>query len=246
MGTSRAVGAILRTDGLRLVRDQFLLGASAYVAGCAIALRWVVPWAEAELLRENNFDLAPYVPMGVAYFVVVNASVITGMLGGFLLLESREERTLEAMRVAPTPLGVHLGTLGSVVFLAGVAITIVLSALVGVGVPDWGAVAISALLGAPSGVIMALMLATIASNKVEAFAAMKLISLLGLLTVAAFFVPEPLQYVFGLVPPYWACKIWWLASDGDPSWPHLVAPGVIVSSLWIRWLVPRFLAAARR
>ena len=244
---ARAVPAILRTDGLRLLRDQFPVGAAVYVAACAIALRWLVPWLQQTLMAENGFDITPYVPLGVSYFVVVNASVITGMIGGFLLLETREERTIKALMVTPTSVGAQLGTMATVIVVMGMLIAATLSALVGVGVPaSWGAVLAASALGAPTGVAMALMLATVASNKVEAFAVMKLTSFVGLLPVAGWFVPEPLQYVVGIAPPYWACKIWWLAAEGDASWGWLVVPGLLVSVGWIAFLLPRFRAAARR
>ncbi len=246
MTTSRAISAVLGNGLLRLLRDQFLLGATAYVVGCAIAMRWVVPWLQAELIRENGFDIAPYVPLGVSYFVLVNASVITGMLGGFLLLEMREERTVKALLVTPTPLALHLGLLSAVILLAGLGTTAALSALVGVGIPGWDALLVSAALGAPTGIVMALILGTVADNKVEAFAVMKLTSILGLLPVGGFFLPEPLQYVVGLTPPYWACKIWWVAAAGEEGWAWLVLPGLLVSAGWIALLLPRFERAARR
>ena len=246
MTAARSIPAILTTDTLRLLRDQFLLGATAYVAGCAVALRWLVPWLQAELLAENQFDLGPYIPLGVSYFVLVNASVITGMLGGFLLLETREEGAIKALLVTPTPLAVHLGTLSVVILAAGFGITIALSGLVGIGIPGWSAVVACALVGAPSGVVTALIVATVASNKAEAFVVMKLTALLGMLPVAGFFLPEPLQYVVGVAPPYWACKMWWVAAAGEPGWAWFAIPAAIVSVAWIALLLPRFDVAARR
>jgi len=246
VSATRTISAIVANDGRRLLRDQFLLGAAAYIAACAIALRWLVPWLEAELAAENGFILAPYVPLGVSYFVLVNTSVLTGTLGGFLLLETREERTIKALLVTPTPLAVHLGTLAAGIVLAGVVITIALSALVGVGIPTWPGVVVSAAVGAPTGVVLALILATAASNKVEAFAVMKLSSVLGLVPVVGYFLPEPLQYLAGIAPPYWACKIWWLSAAGESGGGWLVLPGVLVSVAWIALLVRRFGVAARR
>ena len=242
---SRSVPAVLRTDALRLFRDQFLVGASAYILGCAIVLRWLVPWLQAELIASNAFDIGPYIPLGVSYFVVVNASVLTGMIGGFLLLETREERTVKALLVTPTPLAVPLATLGSVILTVGAGVTVTLAALLGVGVPPWPAVVAAAGLGAPTGIMMALFLATAASNKVEAFAVMKITSFLGLIPIGAFFLPEPWQFAAGVVPIYWACKIWWAAAEGG-TWLWMLVPGLVVSAAWIAVLVPRFRAAAYR
>lgn len=244
MSIVRPITAILRTDLVRLLRDRFLVGAASYIVGCAVALRWVIPWIEAELAA-NDFAFGPYITLSVSYFVLVNASVLTGMIGGFLLLEAREERTIKALLVTPTPLSLHLGTLGTAVIGSGAVIASILSGVLGVGVPAWPAALAGAVVGAPTGFVMALILATVSSNKVEAFAVMKITSFLGLIPVGGFFLPEPLQYVVGLVPPYWGCKIWWTAAEGG-AWAWMVVPALVVSAAWIAFLLPRFRAAAYR
>lgn len=238
------VRAIITNDARRLLRDQFLLGTSVYIVVVALALRWLVPWMQAALLESNGVDIGPYVPMGVSYFVLVNSSILTGMVGGFLLLENREERTLSAMMVTPTPLAVPLATLGGMIVLVGSVIPVALSAAIGVGVPPLGVVLLSALVASPMGVAIALLLATVASNKVEAFAAMKFTSILGLVPVGAFFLPEPWQYLAGLVPIYWPCKMWWLAAAGEGGWAWMMAPALLVEGVWVWALVRRFTATA--
>ncbi len=241
MGLARSVPSILLTDLRRLLRDRFLLGTAAYIIGLALALRWVIPWLTAELATRSGFDLEPYLPLGVSYFVLVNASVLTGLVGGFLLLEQREERTLQAVLVTPTPISVQIGTLSMVLVATGAALALVESAAVGVGVPPWPATVTAALLGAPSGVVMALLLVTLAANKVEAFAVMKVTSVVGLVPVVAWFVPDPWQLLAGIVPPYWACRIWWAAAAGEP-WGVYVLPGLAVTTAWIWALASRFRA----
>lgn len=240
---ARSLPATLRADFRRVLRDRFLVGASAYILACAVATRWIAPWLQSELMASSGFDVGPYLPLGVSYFVVVNASVFTGLVGGFLLLETREENTVQALLVTQTPLVVPVGALGLVVFLAGAATTTVLASVVGVGVPPFVSVIASALVGAPTGVVMMLGLATAASNKVEAFAVMKLTALLGMVPVGAYFLPEPWQLVAGVAPPYWGCKIWWAAASGEP-WGWAFAPGVLVSATWIVLLVRRLRVAA--
>lgn len=246
MSALKAARAILANDMTRLLRDRFLLGTAAYIMSCAVALRWLVPWLEGELMGGSGFDIGPYTPLGVSYFVLVNSSVLTGMIGGFLLLESREERAIKALLVTPTPLSLHLGTLAAVIITAGLILAAALAAAVGVGTPGWQPVMVSAALGAPTGVVIALILATVASNKVEAFAVMKMTSFLGLIPVGAFFLPEPFQYAAGLFPPYWACKIWWVAAEGGGTWLWMVAPGALVSAAWIALLLRRFITVAYR
>ncbi len=240
----KKIRAIITMDLRRLLRDKFLLGTALYIMGVAVALRWLVPWFQSRLLEGTGFDIATHVPMGVSYFVLVNSSVLTGMLGGFLLLEEREERTLPALMVTPTPLAVQLVTLGGMIVLAGTLIPIVLSIAIGVGVPPLGAAVVTSVAGAPMGVALALMLATVATNKVEALAAMKFTSILGLVPVGAYFLPGPWQYLAGVVPIYWPCKMWWLAAAGETGWAWMIAPAIVTSVVWIGVLARRFSATA--
>ena len=242
MGWMRSIPAMFANDGRRLLRDQFLLGSAAYIFGISIALRWILPWLENELRTSNGFEVAPYFPLGVSYFVLVNASVLTGMVGGFLLLEQREERTLQAMMVTQTPITVLLGALASVIVVTGATVAMIEVAVVGHGTPPWSAAVASAWLCAPTGMVMALVLATLADNKVEAFAMIKIVGFIGLTPVIAYFVPEPWQYLAGVFPPYWACKIWWVAAEGGTDWAAYLVPGVLVSAGWVWLLVRRFLA----
>ncbi len=244
MSLARSVPAIVRNDLRRLLRDQFLTGGAAYIILVAVALRWVIPWVEGELYASSGVDVAPYVPVAVSYFVLVNASVLTGLIGGFLLLEQREERTIRALLVCPPPVGVSLGVVSVLIVLAGTVLAFVEGLIVGRGIPPLGPMAVAAGLCAPTGIVMALALATLADNKVQAFAALKITGVAGLLPVVAWFVPEPWQYLAGLMPPYWACKIWWVAAEGGASWQWMVLPGIGVSAAWIAVLARRFRAVA--
>jgi fluoroquinolone transport system permease protein len=246
MNETLPVLATLTLDARRLARDRFLLGAAGYLVVCAVALRWLAPWLHSELLESTGVDIAPYFALGASYFIVVNASVLTGMIGGFLVIEAREEGVFAALRVAPPPPMLPLVTLLGVVLVSGILLTLVQAGLVGVGVPTWPATVAAAVVGAPMGVIMTLLFATLATNKVEAFAVMKVTSLLGLAPVAAYFLPEPAQYVAGVVPAYWACRIWWVAAAGGLDWGWMVVPALVSAAAWILVLLRRFRVALER
>jgi len=239
MRLTRSVPGILRTDLVRVLRDRFLLGTSAYIVGLAIVLRWVLPWITAELRTRAGFDLTPYHTLIVSYFALANAGTVSGVVAGFLLLEQREERTVQAMLVTPTPLAVPLGVLGTAVVLTSTTLALVQAAVVGIGLPPWGPAVVAALLVGPSGAVLALLTATLADNKVEAFAVLKITGLMAAVPLVAWFVPEPWQLAMGVVPQYWACKIWWAAEAGAP-WAVHVGPAVVVSGAWLAILVHRF------
>jgi hypothetical protein len=57
---------------------------------------------------------------------------------------------------------------------------------------------------------------------------------------AAYFVPMPLQLLFGVVLTYWPAKVFWLAQAGDPqAWIYL-ALGTVYQVLVIAVLLRRF------
>lgn len=246
MNLTRPVLASWRLDARRLLRDRFLLGAASYLLLCSLGFRWLAPWLQAEVLTGTGVDLAPYLPLGVSYFAVVNASVLTGMVGGFLVIESREEGVLTALRVAPPSPVLPVASLLGVVLVSGALLTVVQAALVGIGLPSAPAVLAAAVLGAPMGVVLTLVFATMATNKVEAFAVMKVTTLLGMAPVAAYFVPEPAQFLAGIVPVYWACRVWWEAAAGSPDWAWMALPALLTSAAWTALLLRRLKAQVER
>ena len=61
-------------------------------------------------------------------------------------------------------------------------------------------------------------------------------AVIGLPPVVAYFIPEPWQYLAGVLPPYWVYKAYWEALDGNPGWwIHLLIGLFSLSALL--WLV---------
>lgn len=235
---------VLLSDARRVVRDRFILNALLLFVGIALATRWALPVMREAVLVRQGLDITPWIPLGVSYFVVVNASMFSGLMGGFLLLEGKEERTVQAMLVTPASAGLPLWTLLSAVMVCSAGLCFLLSAIVGQVPPSVPAIIASAVVGAPTAAIIALIIATFASNKIEAFAVMKSTQIMGLAPVAAWFVPEPLQFLAGIFPMYWPSKIWWLSASGADNWLWLWFPAVASSSVWLVGLSHRYMKTA--
>jgi fluoroquinolone transport system permease protein len=246
MSKTTAVKAMMVLDMRLLLLDRFLLGGAAYIIAIAVALRWLWPWLASELMTSMDFDISPYASLGFSFFILVNASVLTSMIGGFLLLDTREEATIKALLVTETPLSLRLSVLAGLIIVSGFVLTVFEAAVIGIGVPPWPAVIVAALLGAPSGMVMALMLATLASNKVEALAVMKITAFMGMVPIGAYFLPEPYQFICGIIPVYWACKIWWMAAAGQAGWIWMALPGTLVTTGWLVVFWRKFTTIAYR
>jgi fluoroquinolone transport system permease protein len=241
-----AVRAILRVDGLRLVRDRFLIGTVVYIIAVSVAMRWIIPFATNQLAVRLGFDLTPYHGLITSHFVVQLAAMVGGVAGGFLILESKENRVIAAFRVTPVSFASYVAILGLVLVAATELIAVVEALIVGIGTPPLVPLALTALAGAPASVIFALVVGTFATTKTEAFAYLKFIGLAPLLPTASYFLAEPWQYAMAVYPPYWASKAYWLALEGGSLWPILVVGGLMMSGIFVVGLTHIFLRRVAR
>lgn len=70
---------------------------------------------------------------------------------------------------------------------------------------------------------LSLVLATAAPNKVAGFAVVKVLNLVNLLPLVAYFVPMPAQLLAGVLPAFWPMRAFWAAAEQQPIWPFLIA-----------------------
>ncbi len=84
-----------------------------------------------------------------------------------------------------------------------------------------GAVPIGLLAGLSAVVSMLLILA-MANNKIQGLAMVRALGMLiAGLPCLPWFIDSPWNMAFGVLPPYWAAKAFWVASDHGTWWPYL-------------------------
>jgi fluoroquinolone transport system permease protein len=240
-----AITAIVAADGRRMARDRLLKGMSLYIFLISVLMRWGVPWFTSEVQTRWSFDLMPYYPLVTSYLAVLLGAVMVGVIGGFLMLETREEGTIRALMVSPLSTGHYLGVMSIGMTAAAVVVSLVQALIIGVGLPPLFHLLVSTLFIAPTAPITAFFLASFSDNRVEAFVQAKIVSVAALVAAGAWFVPEPWQFVAGIIPPYWGVKAYWIAAAGGSDWALWLAPGLVTSVLWLWVLGRRFRAVAR-
>ena len=110
-------------------------------------------------------------------------------------------------------------------------------------------VLVSAVTAAP---LYAMFLGAFAANKVQGFALAKAVGVVMVPCIVAYFVTGPWQNVFGLVPQYWALKVFWLFDEGavGPALGHAVIglawQAVLLTMLGAAFLARRPAVAGRR
>jgi fluoroquinolone transport system permease protein len=227
-----------RNDSKLIGRDSFLVMILAYIIGLAIFLRFTVPWLTDYLAQnaEMPLVLSDLYPMFIAFASVFLGAIMAGMVFGFVLLDEKDDKTIKAMLVSPMPISQYMAY--RVFVPAFLAFFIVLAEvyiinLDGTLLPFWqmALIALGASLSAP---IATLFFAIAAENKVQGLAMTKFTGTAGMLILFSWFVAEPWQWLFGLFPPFWVSKAYWLALEGNGLWLTALAIGILsqVALIW--------------
>ena len=237
----RAAGPV---DVKNVWRDDLLAWVMTVPLVIAFLLRFGVPPLAGWLSQAWAFDLQPYYPLLMSFFVLMAPSMV-GMVVGFLLLDERDDRTLTALTVTPMPLGGYLIYRITLPLLLGFVITLVGYPLAGLIPLPLGALVLVTFVAALNGPVTALFLAGFAENKVAGFALVKVLNTINMLPVAAYFIDMPWQAAVGVVPAYWPMKMLWQAAAGESYFLYGVA-GLAVNGVVVGWLLHRFTVTMRR
>ncbi|MEN0065718.1 MAG: ABC transporter permease [Myxococcota bacterium] len=226
--------SFLRNDAKLIRRDLLLLTLLGFVVYLGVVLRFLLPWANGYLAAEGLLPseslphpLSHYDPLVISYMVWYTGPVLGGAIYSFLILAEKDDGTLKAMMVTPVSPARYIDhrIAMSTVFsfaIAGFLFRVINAALVPV-VPALAITATAAL----TGPILMLFLVLLAGSKLQGVNIGKFQSLGGLLILVSWFVEGPLQHLFGLFPPWWPSKAYWLAVDGSPWWPAYVVGGLL-------------------
>ncbi|WP_277556173.1 ABC transporter permease [Halobaculum limi] len=205
------VATLAVTDIRNWVRDPLLLyiGLSPFLLGL-LARFGIGPVDNAV----DFVDLAAYSPELLAAFLFTPAGTL-GFAAGFFMLEDREQGVLRALRSTPLTGRGYLAYRGAVFLGLAFCSTLVMVPLVDLGtlplVPYLAIALVASLHTAVAGLLMA----SLAANTVEGVGVSKLLGFLIIAPVVAIaLVGEPLQFLAGVLPPFWAAKATIAVLDG--------------------------------
>ena len=253
MQLSQLVRKLGPSDAKLMIRDKFMIGMFVFIVYIIAVLRFGLPWANGYLDKMGVLPnetilthLADYYPLIIGYFCIYTGAILVGTIFGFMLLDERDQHTLKAMLVTPVRLEQYV--LYRVGLPAVMAVLVIMVLVYGVNIallPWWQMLLISigASLIAP---VFSLFYASFAANKVQGFAFGKFTGVAGFLILLSFFIKEPFQWIFGLYPPYWINKAYWLALEGSQWWWAALILGIVLQIGMIVWFVQRFKKVAYR
>lgn len=216
----------LLLNDLKLIgRDQTLALMLALGVVLAVAMRYLLPLIDATLAERGvlpnatlDARLSDAFPMLVTFLGFFNGAQLPGVIFGFLLLEEKDQRTLPAIEVSPTPIDRYLvcrlALPAVLAFITSATMVLIINQAV---LPTWQVVLL-ALMACPTAPIFALFLCALAENKIQGFAVSKFLGIAGWTILIGWFVAPPWQWLFAVFPQFLVCKAYWMALEGAPLW----------------------------
>ncbi len=218
-------------------RDSLLCLMLAIPIAEAVIFRYAVP-ALADYASES-INLIPYYPLITGYVFISILPMLYGMISGFLLLDERDEDTLTAMRVTPVPIQLFLAHRFIIPVLLSVGIIVLTVYISDLSPIPWLELIIAALLASMAAPFTALFMVAFAENKVQGFAMTKILGTIFMGPILAYFIDLPGQLILGIVPTYWAVKVYWLGLEGESIWIFALC-GLLYQTCLLWYLLQRF------
>ncbi len=243
LASAHALVAFGRNDIRGTYRDPLLImivvAPVIWTTGVAV----LTPMFTGMLAERYGFDLVPYYPLVLTAFLLLTSIIIVGGLASFLVLDEVDAGTLTALRVTPVPLPTFFGYRAATVIVVTTSYVIATMSFSGILEPGLiPALVPIGLLSGLSAVVCLLLIVAVANNKIQGLAMVRgLGMLIAGLPCLPWFIDSAWNLAFGVLPPFWAAKAFWVASDHGTWWPYIVVG--VVYNVAIAWpLFRRFVA----
>ncbi|MCZ6835401.1 MAG: hypothetical protein O7G85_06460 [Planctomycetota bacterium] len=240
MRTLTAFKSLGLIDVKSVRRDSMLLWILVLTPGFALLFRFIIPEVAGELQARFEFDLVPFYPLIMSFLALIAAGMI-GTVIGFLLLDQRDDETMTALLVTPLSLGDYLLYRLATPMVLCVVLTVFMFPLAGLTETSPLQIIATAICAAPLAPMYALFIGSFANNKVQGFALAKALGIVMVPVIISYFIDQPWQTIFGLIPHYWSLKVFWLFHDGatGSAMLHLVV-GLAYQALLLLVLARHF------
>lgn len=237
----RAWAAFGRNDLRGTYRDPLLVMLVLAPVIWTVGVLVLVPPATETLSRRYGFDLVPYYPLLITALLLLTSIIIAGGLGAFLVLDEIDAGTLTALRVTPVSLASFFTYRASTV--VAVTTVYVVATMSFSGILEPGLVLPLVPIGMVAGlssVVTLLLIVAVARNKIQGIAMVRLLGIvIAGLPCLPWFVDSGWNLAFGVLPPYWAAKAFWVATEHGTWWPYLI--GGVAYNMALAWpLLRRF------
>jgi fluoroquinolone transport system permease protein len=223
-----ALAAFGRNDIRGTYRDPLLVMVVVAPVIWTTGVAFLTPMFTKMLAQRYGFDLVPYYPLILTAFLLLTSIIIAGALAAFLVLDEVDAGTLAALRVTPVPLSTFFAYRAATVMVVTTVYVVATLAFSGILRPGLIPALIPiGLLAGLSAVVCLLLVVSLASNKIQGIAMVRALGMvIAGLPALPWFIDSAWNLAFGVLPPYWAAKAFWVASDNGTWWPYVVVGAI--------------------
>ena len=205
---------LLKGSALQIYRDQMLLLLCMAPFLIGISLKLLIPLANQLLIKYLSFTLSPYYLLVDALTITIGAMMI-GIMVGLLMLDERDDGICVYYAVTPAGGIAYLVSRLALPFCYSLATALVIASFAMLGNLAYVWMFAPAILSSFNGILMAMLLVSIASNKVEGLAVSKLTGQIIFGIPIAWFATSYLRSIGYILPTYWITDMLIQAEAGN-------------------------------
>lgn len=197
--------------------------------------KFVIPLINTVLTTKFQFSLADWYGLADGMLICLTPMFVA-MISAFMILEERDEGLCAFYQITPSEGYSYLFARIGIPMLWAFITTIIVSAVFNISFLSFRVILSSSLISSFTGIFLAMMVVSIAGNRVEALALSKLmgVSFIGLILI--WFIPAPYHFLLAFLPSFWIGK---LLIDGVNLVTLML--GLLFCFLWIAFFTRRFL-----
>lgn len=215
-------------DGMLLV-----LIPAPFLAG--IFFKIALPFMNTILTTKFQFSITAWYGLADGMLICLTP-MFAAMISAFLLLEERDEGISDFYQITPAEGYSYLIARIGLPMIWALITTMVVISVFHLSPLTFSVIITSSLISSFTGIFLAMMVVSIAGNRVEGLALSKLmgVSFTGLILI--WFVPAPYHFLMAFLPSFWIGK---LLSEGANLFTFTL--GFLSCFLWIAFFTRRFL-----
>lgn len=217
-------------------RDMMLFAACLAPILAGLLFRFGIPLLEAALTDWFSISaiLSPYYALIDILFAMLSPTMFC-FISAMVSLEEADEKTAIYLFITPLKKTGYLSARLAVPAATAFLITVILLPIFKLTTVSSIAILLLAASGTLQGIIVALLILTLSSNKLEGMAVTKLSMLTIFGAVIPFFIKDNIQYLLFLLPSFWIGKA---ACENKLLY---ILPAFTCSAIWIYFLLKRYL-----
>lgn len=194
-----------------------------------------VPFINAILTSQFQFSITPWYGLADGMLICLTPMFVA-IISAFLLLDERDAGISAFYQITPAQGYPYLLARVGIPMIWAFITTLIAAAVFKISAISFAEILSSGLISSLTGIALAMMVVSIAENRVEGLAVSKLmgISFIGLILI--WFVPAPYHFSMAFLPSFWIGK---LLMDGTDFFSFVL--GLITCLLWIAFFTRRFL-----